>query len=171
MPRPALRGPDAGQNWRKATSHRITFSHNIVAEGLSNSTHRKGEHSKGTLIHDNVTDGPDLRQPLPQQRGEKPAFFKGGARGVVVNNLITNPAKLRGEVHAGCATRWGDHPHQRGQMAVVEMCSRYGPDTPPDTPLLYSTGQERASSSLSTTWRGTPIATLACPGGRGSKLP
>ncbi len=34
-------------DWRKATSHRITFSHNIVAEGLSNATHRKGEHSRG----------------------------------------------------------------------------------------------------------------------------
>src|SRR6185369_4746388 len=38
--------------WRASTSHRITFSNDIVAEGLSRSTHGKGEHSKGSLIHD-----------------------------------------------------------------------------------------------------------------------
>ncbi len=43
-----------GADWRAATSHNILFTRNIVAEGLSNSTHSKGEHSKGTLIHDNV---------------------------------------------------------------------------------------------------------------------
>jgi hypothetical protein len=38
-------GPDS-------TSHRITFSNNIIAEGLDNSSHQKDSHSKGTLIHD-----------------------------------------------------------------------------------------------------------------------
>ena len=37
---------------RDKTSHDITFSNNIIAECLSNSSHSKGEHSKGTLIHD-----------------------------------------------------------------------------------------------------------------------
>ena len=41
-------------DWRAATSHDLFFLNNIVAEGLSNATHSKGEHSKGTLIHDNV---------------------------------------------------------------------------------------------------------------------
>src|SRR5690606_38853491 len=31
--------------WRKNTSHRITFSNNIIAEGLRHSTHKYGEHS------------------------------------------------------------------------------------------------------------------------------
>jgi len=33
-------------------SHRITYSHNLICEGPSNSVHDKGEHSKGSLIHD-----------------------------------------------------------------------------------------------------------------------
>ena len=42
-------GPDS-------TSHNITFSNNIIAECLSNSSHEKGPHSKGTLIHDFCRD-------------------------------------------------------------------------------------------------------------------
>jgi len=41
-------------DWRAATSHRITLSNNIAAEGLSWATHYKIEHSKGSLIHDNA---------------------------------------------------------------------------------------------------------------------
>lgn len=44
--------------WRAYTSRTVQFTRNIVAEGLSNSTHSKGEHSKGSLIHDNVTGPP-----------------------------------------------------------------------------------------------------------------
>jgi hypothetical protein len=41
--------------WRAGTSHSITFSQNIIAEGLADSSHAKFEHSKGTLIHDNAS--------------------------------------------------------------------------------------------------------------------
>jgi hypothetical protein len=125
-------------DWRDATSRRITFSHNIVAEGLSNATHRKGEHSKGTLIHDNVTDVL-IFGSLYHSNVERNPFFKGGARGVVANNLITNPAKYAMK-YTLVADEWGEHPHQRGQMVVVGNVFRHGPDTPAGTPLLYSTG-------------------------------
>jgi len=46
---PRLEGP-------QATAHRITFSNCIIAEGLSKSSHLKGEHSKGSLIHDCCQD-------------------------------------------------------------------------------------------------------------------
>ena len=45
---------DTPEQWREGTSHRITFSNNILAEGLGYATHAKGEHSKGSLIHDNA---------------------------------------------------------------------------------------------------------------------
>jgi hypothetical protein len=47
---PRFEGNSPGE-WRKNTSHKILFSHCIIAEGLSNSTH-----SKGSLIHDNATE-------------------------------------------------------------------------------------------------------------------
>ena len=36
--------------WRRNVSHAITFSDNLIAEGLRNAGHSKGEHSKGSLI-------------------------------------------------------------------------------------------------------------------------
>ncbi len=127
--------PDA---WRAATSHRITFSNNLVAEGLSNSTHRKGEHSKGTLIHDNVTDAAVVRN-LYLSNVERNPFFKGGARGVVVNNWIQNPKKYAMK-YTLVADEWGERPHQLGQMAIVGNVFGYGPDTQPEVPLLFASG-------------------------------
>lgn len=41
--------------WRASTSHAIVFRENLAAEGLAMASHPKGEHSKGSLIHDNTT--------------------------------------------------------------------------------------------------------------------
>ena len=77
-------------DWREGTSHRITFSHNIIAEGLANSSHPKFEHSKGSLIHDNVTDIL-IYANLYAHNVERSPLFKGGVRGAIVNNFIYNP--------------------------------------------------------------------------------
>src|SRR3546814_8085859 len=34
------------EEWRKGTSHNISFSNNLAAEGLADASHPKGEHSK-----------------------------------------------------------------------------------------------------------------------------
>jgi len=78
------------EEWRKGTSHRVTISHCVIAEGLDHSTHGKGAHSKGSLIHDNATDIAVIAN-LYASNGQRNPYFKGGARGVVVNNLIDNP--------------------------------------------------------------------------------
>jgi hypothetical protein len=124
--------------WRAATSHRVTFSNNIVGEGLSSSTHKKGEHSKGSLIHDNVGDVA-LVFNLFISNVERNPFFKGGARGVVVNNWVVNPKKYAMK-YTLVADEWGDHPHQTGQMAVVGNVFAHGPDTEPQVPLLFASG-------------------------------
>ena len=69
-------------DWRDHTSHNLTISNNIIAEGLSNATHTKGEHSKGSLIHDNVTKVAVLKN-LYASNMERNPLFKGGARGVI----------------------------------------------------------------------------------------
>src|SRR5688500_1193676 len=53
---PRFDGGDSPRDWQNATSRRVTFSNNLLAEGLSNSSHSKGEHSKGSLIHDNTSE-------------------------------------------------------------------------------------------------------------------
>ena len=122
------------QQWRKNTSHRITFSHCIIAEGLSNSTHGKGEHSKGSLIHDNVT-GIVIIGNLYASNVQRNPLFKGGARGVIVNNYIYNPK--REAMHYNLSSgEWKTHPYATGQMVIVANVMKRGPDTNEGVPLF-----------------------------------
>ena len=78
------------EEWRRGASHDITFSNNIIAESLAYSSHSKGEHSKGSLIHDNVT-GLLIVGNLYAHNYERSPLFKGGVHGIIANNLIYNP--------------------------------------------------------------------------------
>ncbi|HYM34613.1 MAG TPA: hypothetical protein VET48_04405, partial [Steroidobacteraceae bacterium] len=96
--------------WRKGTSHDITFSNNIAAEGLANASHMKGEHSKGSLIHDNVTNILIIGN-LYAHNLERSPLFKGGVRGAIINNLIYDPGQRA--VHYNLiAAEWGEHPFE-----------------------------------------------------------
>lgn len=135
---PRFAGGETAEAWREHTSHDITFSHCIIAEGLSRSSHRKGEHSKGGLIHDNVRRIAIIGN-LYASNVERNPLFKGGAQGVVVNNLIDNPG--RKAVHYNLwAGEWSGHPFVAGEMAVVGNVLRYGPDTQPGRPLVSVDG-------------------------------
>ena len=116
--------------WREHTSHRITFSNNLIAEGLANATHSKVEHSKGSLIHDNVTDILIVGN-LYAHNMERNPLFKGGARGVVANNLIYDPGQKATHYNL-IAEEWGDQPRQVGSMAFIGNVMRAGPSTPSD---------------------------------------
>jgi hypothetical protein len=116
--------------WREHTSHRITFSNNIIAEGLASSTHSKGEHSKGSLIHDNVTDILIVGN-LYAHNLERNPLFKGGARGVVANNLIYDPGQKATHYNL-IPEEWGSQPRQMGSMAFIGNVLRAGPSTPTD---------------------------------------
>lgn len=116
------------EEWRAGASRRITFSNNIIAEGLAVSTHRKIEHSKGSLIHDNTTDILIVYN-LYAHNVERSPMFKGGVRGVIANNLIYNPGQRA--IHYNLmAEEWGNRPYQTGQMSVVGNVLRAGPSTP-----------------------------------------
>jgi pectate lyase len=114
-------------DWREAVSHRITFTHNIIAEGLAESTHDKGEHSKGSLIHDNVTDIL-IANNLYAHNFERSPLFKGGARGLLVNNLIYDPGQRA--VHYNLIDEeWGEYPRQTGRIVMIGNVMRAGPST------------------------------------------
>ena len=134
-PRFAGTSPD---DWRRSTSHRITYTHNLIYEGLSNSVHEKGEHSKGSLIHDNASQVLLYGNAYVSNR-ERNALFKGGARGAMVNNLIFNPG--RRAVHYNLLpSEWVGKPWQAGRLSLVGNLLRHGPDTDPVTAFFTLRG-------------------------------
>jgi hypothetical protein len=113
--------------WRANTSYYVHFVSNIVAEGLSNSTHSKGEHSKGTLIHDNVI-GARIRDSLYAHNRERNVLFKGGAHGLMIGNVVYNPGKRFAHYNLH-ASEWGEHPFVKGQLHISDNVFLGGPST------------------------------------------
>ncbi|MEP7155268.1 MAG: pectate lyase [Betaproteobacteria bacterium] len=125
-------------DWRQNTSRDITFSYNLASEGLADASHPKGEHSKGSLVHDNVTNILFYRN-IWAHNVERSPLFKGGVRGSVVNNLIYDPGKRA--VHYNLmALEWGTHPYQNGQLSAVGNVMRGGPSTDGQVPFLMLGG-------------------------------
>lgn len=124
--------------WRAGTSHRITFTNNLIAESLAYATHAKGEHSKGSLIHDNASDIL-IHRNIYAHNVERNPLFKGGVRGAITNNLIYNPGHRA--IHYNLmANEWGSQPFQTGRMTVIGNALRGGNDTDPDLPLVMLGG-------------------------------
>lgn len=150
---------DTPDDWRRAVSHRITFSNNIMAEGLRASSHAKGEHSKGSLIHDNVNDVLFVNN-LWSSHMERHPLIKGGGRVAQVNNLIYNPGHFA--VHYYLAPQeWRGKPYQNGHLALVGNVMRGGPDTEPGLPLLMVGGSGDldlfAQDNIIVDQRGNPL--------------
>jgi len=115
--------------WMANASRRITYSNNIVSEGLADSIHAKGEHSKGSLIHDHVNEVLIVGN-LYAHNYERSPLFKGGARGQVINNLIYTPG--RRAIHYNLiAEEWMGHPYSKGEMVVRGNVMRAGKSTEP----------------------------------------
>jgi hypothetical protein len=112
--------------WRRNTSHRITYSHNIIAEGLHNSTHKKGGHSKGTLLMDNTTEILVFGN-LYADNVERNPQIKGGSCVAVVNNFIYNPRNTA--IHYHMTDVWKGHELVVAKNEVVGNVLRHGPDT------------------------------------------
>lgn len=122
------------EDWRRGTSHNITFSYNLLAEGIAHGSHPKGEHSKGSLIHDNAT-GILIYRNVYAHNYERNPLLKGGVHAAVVNNLIFNPGAQA--IHYNLMDlEWGGHPHQPGQLSAVGNVLRAGFSTRPDIAFL-----------------------------------
>ncbi|MES2159021.1 MAG: pectate lyase [Pseudomonadota bacterium] len=120
--------------WRAGTSHAITFSYNLAAEGLADASHPKGEHSKGTLIHDNASEILIYRNVYAHNKERNP-LLKGGAQVALVNNILYDPGERA--VHYNLmALEWGDHPYQTGKLSAVGNVLRGGVSTAPAMPFL-----------------------------------
>jgi len=121
-------------DWRRGTSHDVTFSYNLLAEGLAHASHPKGEHSKGSLIHDNATNILIYRNVYAHNVERNP-MLKGGVHAAVVNNLIFDPGTQA--IHYNLMDlEWGDHPHQPGRLSAVGNVLRGGFSTREDVAFL-----------------------------------
>lgn len=150
------------EEWRRGTSYRVTFSNNIIAEGLKYSTHSKGEHSKGSLIHDNASDILIVGN-LYANNYERNPLFKGGVHGMVINNMIYNPGPRA--VHYNLiAEEWRGQPYQVGQMALIGNVLRGGPSTPPGLALFMLGGsgdiELYEDDNIAVDWVGRPLEKL-----------
>ena len=124
------------EGWSR-TSHDVTFSNNIIAECLSHSTHTKGEHSKGTLIHDYCSRIAVVGN-LYASNVERNPLVKPNVRAYVANNLIYNPG--RRAIHAS----WPENEYascpdslRPARVFVAGNVLIPGPDTPAGTRLIF----------------------------------
>ena len=138
---PRTRGPDA-------TSHRITLSNCIVAEGLADSSHPKGPHSMGSLIHDECRDIAIIGCLYAHNMRRNP-LFKAFAEAAVVNNVIYNPGA--GAISAGWVeSEWISSGREPGpaRFSVVGNVLLHGPDTRADLPLVSGRGEAYVEDNL-----------------------
>lgn len=73
-------------------AQRIFIRDCIIAEGLRNASHGKGEHSKGTLVFDGTKNVAIVRC-LYASNTERNPVFKLDTSGVVVNCVMANPGQ------------------------------------------------------------------------------
>jgi pectate lyase len=72
--------------------HDLTISHCLIAEGLQNSVHPEGLHSKGLLVGGNGNNPKNVAiiKNLFAHNHERNPQLKGGTTAVVANNLVYN---------------------------------------------------------------------------------
>jgi hypothetical protein len=126
------------EEWRRNTSHDILFRENLAAEGLANASHPKGEHSKGSLIHDNAT-GIVFYRNLWAHNMERSPLVKGGAQVLLVNNMMYDPGH-RSLHYNLMELEWAGHDHVAGQITAVGNVMRAGYSTDPGLPFLMLGG-------------------------------
>jgi hypothetical protein len=124
--------------WRKNTSHDVVFRENLAAEGLADSSHPKGEHSKGSLIHDNTTNIVFYRN-VWAHNVERAPLVKGGAQVLMINNLIYDPGHRA--VHYNLMNlEWTGYPYVTGEITAVGNVLRGGNHTDKGLPFLMLGG-------------------------------
>jgi len=83
--------------------HDVTFSNCIISEGLANSIHPKGEHSKGMLVHDYTENIALIKNIFAHSIARSPSL-KGATSSYVANNLIYNPRSWATGINEGVDT-------------------------------------------------------------------
>ncbi|HEX6101189.1 MAG TPA: right-handed parallel beta-helix repeat-containing protein [Thermoanaerobaculia bacterium] len=107
-----------------STAHDITLRNCLIAEGLSRSTHPKGEHSKGTLVHDGVRNVV-IEGCLFAHNRERNPRVKGGASAVVRDSVMYN----WGSACVGVGVRGNARLLTPAEVVLEGNVAIAGPDT------------------------------------------
>lgn len=147
-------GPDS-------TSHRITFSNNIIAEGLDDSSHKKGPHSKGGLIHDFCRDIAIVGNLYAHNMARNP-YFKAFSTGVIVNNLIYNPGRSAIQL-SYVLKEWENSRYEpeNSSVSIVGNVLYKGIDSDPSLALVMNKGDAFMEDNLAYESNGTPAPLTA----------
>jgi pectate lyase len=122
-------GPTEGETpeeWQQNMSHYITFSNNIIAEGLSNSTHSQGEHSKGSLLAKNSTHIAVLRNLYAHNNQRNPRIARG-VWAAVVNNFMYNWGNRCCEIFS--RREFEEFPAATTKSVVIGNYAKRGPNS------------------------------------------
>lgn len=139
------------------TTHTMTIRNCIIAEALYNSSHAKGPHSMGSLVHD-CCQGIAIVGNLYAHNAQRNPFFKAHATGVVVNNVIYNPGSAAIQMSYS-EREWGVTTRRpaNGRIAVVGNVLIHGADTRPALPLVARQGDVYLEDNLATAADGSPV--------------
>jgi len=116
-----------------STSRKISFINNIIGQSLHDSSHPKGPHSKGSLIHDFVQDIAVIGNLYAHNYDRNPKF-KGSNLGIVVNNVIYNP----GVRVIGMSYDTSTPDISNSKISVVGNYLLHGQDTPTTKELVWA---------------------------------
>ncbi len=146
-------------NGPAATSHDVTIRHCIIAEGLDNSSHEKGPHSKGSLIHDCCRNIAIIAN-LYAHNADRNPYFKAETTGVIVNNLIYNPGRAIIRV-AFPQSEWKGRPTPaEGRVSVVGNVLIAGTNTRFSLPMIAGTGEVYEEDNVAQDREGQPRPVL-----------
>ena len=139
------------------TSHNITFSNSIVAEGLSNSA---GTRAMGSLVNDGCTNVAMIGNLFASNDRGNP-YFKANTSGVLLNNLVYNPGS--GAIQMDwLASEWIGHPAPHNpRVSVVGNVLYYGPSTNEGLALVSRKGDAYLADNLAFDRSSTPAAISA----------
>jgi len=144
------------------TSYNVTLSHCLIGEVLDDSTHAKGRHSKGSLIHDHVRSVAILGC-LYASNADRNPYFKAETTGIVANNLIYNPDF--NAIQYGYTSSELNSPPESAHLTVVGNHYRQGPNSNSGVPLVRithsSVGDIYLSDNIAQTQTGSALPIIS----------
>ncbi|MFC6634389.1 pectate lyase family protein [Microbulbifer taiwanensis] len=139
------------------TARKVTISNSIIAEALDFSSHKKGRHSKGLLVHDFAGEVAIIGN-LFAHNAERNPYFKAHTTGAVVNNLIYNADNFAIQLRYQ-ANEWRDARFRprNARVSAVGNLLLYGRDSNSDLALIAHQGDAYLEDNRAFDLDGEPV--------------